>query len=341
MARRSAFPLLTVAGVPVRVHWTLLALLAMALLGAGALAGGRAALRQGLWWGMLFGAVLIHELGHLLAARLLGLPVTEVVLWPLGGFTMIRLPPARFGAELIIALAGPGVNLLLAAGIHLLGIAPDADGITSEALRAAGWVNALLGLFNLMPVFPMDGGRILRGLLALGLREDRGTRLALRVGQAGAMGMGSLAAWQFLHQDPGGLVTMTLAMWLSGQTLQEARRLHQRERLRAVPAAAHRIPLRVAINDRVSMTAARRLLAHTGQPVLPVENAGRWSEVLSLRRGALQREAPPTAGMGISLDTAWDGLSHSVAEGLLLLHHGRPVGWLPRERVEAMFREAP
>jgi len=262
--RLPAIRLFTLAGVPVQVHGSLVALLMAAVLGAGLLAGWREALRQGLWWLLLFGAVLLHELGHLAAARLLRVPVTAVVLWPMGGFTAVRLSPGRFRAELGIALAGPSVNLLLALLIAGLG-GWEGPGARWRPEVVFGWLNLLLGLFNLLPVFPMDGGRILRSALAMALGEGWGTWLALRVGQAGALGIGGLAIWQFRHQDAGGLVTMLIAMWLLGQTLQETQQLRRRERLQQIPLVPHLQPLPLAVNDRIPEPAARRLLQHSGQ----------------------------------------------------------------------------
>ncbi len=334
--------LFTLAGTPVRVHWSLAALLIVATLGAGALGGWREALRQGLWWGLLFGFVLLHEIGHLLTARLLQIPVTSVLLWPLGGFTAVRLPPGRFGAEFAIALAGPAVNLLIA--LSAMGMGGIPQGMSGG--QGAPWgfwstlwlLNLLLGAFNLLPVFPLDGGRILRSILAMGLGEDRGTRLALRMGQAGAMGIGGLAVWQFMHRDPGGLVTMTVAMWLFSQTLQEARLFHRQERLRRIPVAPYPQPLRIAVNDRVALPAARRLLAHCGQPLLPVESAGQWTEGLFPDGGGLRRRALQIVDGESSVASAWACFAQSEEPGLLVVRNGRPIGWLAREQVEALVQ---
>ena len=338
--RLPAIRLFTLAGVPVQVHGSLVALLMAAVLGAGLLAGWREALRQGLWWLLLFGAVLLHELGHLAAARLLRVPVTAVVLWPMGGFTAVRLSPGRFRAELGIALAGPSVNLLLVLLIAGLG-GWEGPGARWRPEVVFGWLNLLLGLFNLLPVFPMDGGRILRSALAMALGEGWGTWLALRVGQAGALGIGGLAIWQFRHQDAGGLVTMLIAMWLLGQTLQETQQLRRRERLQQIPLVSHLQPLPLAVNDRIPEPAARRLLQHSGQPILPVEEAGRWPGGLVRMGDGLRRLDLPSLDATASLGAAWLCLAQSESPGVLVLRAGRPAGWIPRERVEALARELP
>ncbi len=343
-SRSFALQLLTLAGTPVRVHWSLVALLGIATVGAGVLGGWREALRQGFWWGLLFGLVLLHEIGHLVVARLLRVPVSSILLWPLGGFTAVQLPAGRFGAEFAIALAGPAVNLLIAMGLSAMGI--GGGSLRSPGDRWGFWstlwlFNLLLGVFNLLPVFPLDGGRIMRSLLAMGFGEGRGTRLALRVGQAGAMGIGGLAVWQFMHRDPGGLVTMTVAMWLFGQTLQEARLLRRHEHLQRIPVAPYPQPILIAINDRVALPAARRLLAHSGQPLLPVESAGQWTEGLFLDPGGIRRRTLRIVDGESSIAAAWSCLARSEEPGLLVIRSGRPIGWLAREQVEALLQDSP
>ncbi|GBD09255.1 Putative zinc metalloprotease Rip3 [Candidatus Thermoflexus japonica] len=341
-SRSFTLELLTLAGTPVRVHWSLPALLAVAVLGAGALGGWREALRQGFGWGLLFGLVLLHEIGHLAAARLLRIPVSSILLWPLGGFTAVQLPAGRFGAELAIALAGPAVNLLIAMGLSAMGIGGGSPGSPGD--RGGIWsilwlLNLLLGVFNLLPVFPLDGGRIMRSLLAMGFGEERGTQLALRVGQAGALGIGGMAVWQFMHRDAGGLVTMTVAMWLFGQTLQEARLLRRQEHLRRIPVAPYPQPLWIAINDRVALPAARRLLAHSGQPLLPVESAGQWAEGFFLNPEGIRRRPLRIVDGESSIAAAWSCLTRSEEPGLLVIRNGRPIGWLAREQVEALLQD--
>ncbi|WP_376789259.1 M50 family metallopeptidase [Thermoflexus sp.] len=335
--------LFTLAGTPVRIHWSLIAVLALAMLGAGALGGWRAALRQGLWWGLLFGLVLLHEIGHLMAARLLRIPVSSILLWPLGGFTAVRLPAGRFGTEFVIALAGPAVNLLIAVSLSVMGMGGSAIRSPGEhwSLGSILWMfNLLLGVFNLLPVFPLDGGRILRSLLAMGFGEGRGTQLALRVSQASTMGIGGLAVWQFMHQDPGGLVTMTVAMWLFGQTLQETRLLRRHEHLQRTPVAPYLQPIRIAINDRLALPAARRLLAHSGQPLLPVESAGRWAEGLFRDPEGIRRRKLAIVDGESSIAFAWSCLVQGEEPGLLVLRNGRPIGWLARERVESLLQDS-
>lgn len=188
-----------VAGIDVRVHATFGIALAF-----GAVLWGTAHGAQGALFGValvaaLFGCVVLHELGHALVARRRGLAVGDIVLLPFGGVAELRERPRTPRDEILVALAGPAVNVVLALGLIgallALGVVPLAK--LSELLVApAGkpgletalvWLaaaNAGLALFNLIPALPMDGGRVLRATLALTpLGPARATRVASLLGQ--------------------------------------------------------------------------------------------------------------------------------------------------------------
>ncbi len=156
----------------------------------------------------LFLCVTLHELGHSLAARAFGIHVREIVLLPLGGIAFLGRNPSKPLQELIIAVAGPLVNvaiaLLLIPAILLTGSLNMLDGSamvqgTSASISLATmliWLleaNIFLVLFNLIPAFPLDGGRILRAVLAMFLGFRRATRVATKVGQTFAILMGLFA----------------------------------------------------------------------------------------------------------------------------------------------------
>jgi Zn-dependent protease len=139
-----------------------------------------------------FGCVVLHELGHSLTARSFGIGVRRILLMPIGGMAEMDSIPRQPARELLITLAGPAVNFVIAAvlyifvglprGWHLFGFSefPDnARGFFQLLLHA----NLFMGLFNLLPIFPMDGGRIFRALLATRLPYLLATRLAVRVGK--------------------------------------------------------------------------------------------------------------------------------------------------------------
>ncbi len=185
-----------VLGVTVRVHGLVLVLLGV-LLFAGGLRGQPVVLPLV----SLVVALLAHELGHAVVARRLGVQVIDVVLWPLGGMARMAEVPEDAGIEARIAIAGPLVNLALAslalAGLGALGV-DDLEALgqlaawqsPASALQAFLVMNLLLGAGNLLPAFPMDGGRLLRaGLVASGRSWLAATELAVRVGRWLAVGM--------------------------------------------------------------------------------------------------------------------------------------------------------
>jgi Zn-dependent protease/CBS domain-containing protein len=184
-----------VGGVPIRLHFTFI-LLFVFLLVAG-LGERQSAPMHIAYIAALFGSVVLHELGHALVGKAYGVRTLEIVMFPIGGVArMERSPTPR--AEIWIALAGPLVNLLIALALAavllwtnsftpLEQLTLPGDGNLLERIAAG---NLILALFNLLPAFPMDGGRILRGVLALRKTGDEATRLAARVSQFLAIGMG-------------------------------------------------------------------------------------------------------------------------------------------------------
>ena len=146
---------------------------------------------------LIFLCVLLHELGHVFAARRYGVKTRDITLWPFGGISSMERMPDKPSEELIVALAGPAVNVVIAAGLLLwLGPQLDPENLTkiedptvSLAIKVAG-ANIILVLFNLIPAFPMDGGRVLRALLAMRMGNARATELAATIGQGFAVVFG-------------------------------------------------------------------------------------------------------------------------------------------------------
>ncbi len=162
-------------GIPIKLHATLIALLAFFAFSSTSAGHG---LYAGMLMVLLFASVLAHELGHALVARRFGVRTREIVLLPIGGAAMLEQEPAGPAHELWIALAGPGVSLSLAGVGWLLLQAWELAVLADLAV-----INLLLGLFNLVPAFPLDGGRVLRAALSHWMGDRRGTRMAARIGR--------------------------------------------------------------------------------------------------------------------------------------------------------------
>jgi Zn-dependent protease/CBS domain-containing protein len=193
-------------GVDLRIHLTFVVLLLFVWVTQSVNLGTGGAARGIALVAIVFGSVVLHELGHALVARSSGVAVRSIILLPIGGVTLMedmgpRNPnPAR---DLRIALAGPLVNLLIAAAsaLFILAFLPQAQLWSrpfvdaGDLPRALFWGNIFLGLFNLLPAYPMDGGRVLRAYFAERMDYVRATRIAVTVGQGFAMVLIFLGVW--------------------------------------------------------------------------------------------------------------------------------------------------
>lgn len=187
----------TVSGIGIFVHWTFWLMLA-ALFGyylyLGATVG--AALMGIMLVLAVFGCVVLHELGHSFAARRYGIPTLDITMYPIGGIARLQRIPREPKQELVIALAGPAVNLAIAGVLAILGgVGSSADSLATVLAGEGGlvemlmYVNLVLVGFNMLPAFPMDGGRVFRALLATRTDYRRATHIASFVGILMAIGM--------------------------------------------------------------------------------------------------------------------------------------------------------
>ena len=178
---------------------------------------------------LLFVCVLLHELGHSLVAKLHGIPVRRVTLFIFGGVAEIGSDPARPSVELKVALAGPLVSALIA-GICFLAasavpVATPFDLVVVAIVRYLAAINTAIILFNLLPGFPLDGGRILRAALWSWTGSlPRATRLASFMGRLLAGGLLALGAWVMVKGEwMGGLWYVLLGFFLRDAALRSSR----------------------------------------------------------------------------------------------------------------------
>src|SRR2546430_5208201 len=184
-----SLPIFRVAGIQLRIHITFLLLIAWLAFGYYAQGGSPAAAEGVIFVLLLFLCVVLHEFGHALAAKAFGINTPDITLLPIGGVARLERMPEEPKQELLIAVAGPAVNVVIALGLFVAGgsfINPFVNPAASEGVGLISQlliINVLLVAFNLLPAFPMDGGRVLRALLATRMSYARATQIAATVGQ--------------------------------------------------------------------------------------------------------------------------------------------------------------
>ncbi len=207
-------------GIKIRVHYLLLLLVGYILIAQGnAPVAGTQGVSRLVMILMLFAAVMLHELGHCLVAQSFGIRVLDITLWPLGGMARMSEVPESSKIEGLVAVAGPIVNFILAALTAPVWLWAGAGGeerlwlfrITQTFLL----INLLMGVFNLIPAFPTDGGRILRAFLGRNGDWVRATETAVRVGRVFSVAI-AIAGLLF-----GDVVLAIIAIWLWWMGSQE------------------------------------------------------------------------------------------------------------------------
>jgi Zn-dependent protease/CBS domain-containing protein len=319
-----------VGGIVIRVHVTLLLLVAWIAVayvfqGAGLVASvlGIALVLS------VFVIIVVHELGHALVARRFGIRTKDIMLLPIGGIASLERMPERPAQELAVAIVGPLINFALA------GILAFVPGLFAQRLA---WINVGLGVFNLIPAFPMDGGRVLRALLAMRLPAERATDIAAACGKAFAVVLGLLG---FVYSPM--LILIAVVVWLGAS--QERALVHLKTALSGVPVSAAMLRRVDVVTPEQPLEDAAALLLSGGQDQLPVIDHGRPVGVLT--RGdvatALAHAGPRTpvasapqhAIMTVesseSLDTVFEQLRHAPDSVAVVLDHGTPVGLLTAE----------
>ena len=278
------------AGIELRVHATFLILLAWLALAFYRSTGAAGALGGVLFTLALFASVVLHELGHALVARRFGVPTRDITLLPIGGVARLERIPEEPRQELWIALAGPAVTTVVVAALYLLTQAlalpvalPTTSGVPASDTFVAQlmWVNVTLLVFNLLPAFPMDGGRVLRALLARRMDYLRATEVASRVGRTFALLFGVIG----MLYDP---ILLLIAFFVWFGATGEAAGLLMRSTLAGVHVEQVMIrDLRTLGPDDTLDTALQHVLAGFQQD-FPVVEDDRVVGVLT--RAALLRE---------------------------------------------------
>src|SRR5262245_57594472 len=286
-----------IAGTVVRLHITFLLFLVWIWAASYFSGGAEAAWRGLVYMILLFLCVLAHEFGHVFAARAFGVNTPDVTLLPIGGVARLERIPEEPGQEFVIAIAGPLVNVAIAlvligfAGANLnardLAVVENARVAMVDRLAA---VNLFLAVFNLIPAFPMDGGRILRSLLAIKLGFARATAIAATVGQWFAFALGFIGLF-------GNPILIFIAIFVYLAAASEAHLAQVRAMSRGVPVNAAMMTQFATLSPAERIDHAVETLLRTSQSEFPVVEGGHLVGVLS--RGdiikALKEHGPDIA----------------------------------------------
>jgi stage IV sporulation protein FB len=349
-----AIQIATVLGIPIRIHLTFVLLLFW--FGFAASSRGENPLRAMIFLLLLFACVALHELGHATMALRFGVRTREIVMYPIGGIARLASIPQGL-PELMIALAGPAVNLVLAvllSGTLIalglpLAFRPDTMLTSDSILHALLAANLVLLLFNMIPAFPMDGGRVLRAALALRMPADRATQIAATIGQGFAV-LGGLAG---LFSGNWVLVFIALFVYLGAS--QEAAFFQQRAAVLGHTAREAMITRFDTLAPQDSLGRAAELLLSTHQQDFPVVDG--WQRVAGvLSRGALvqglARNATglavldvmkrdfPTADPSTDLEEVLRLLQADASTPVLVLDNGTLLGMITLENLAEFIQIA-
>lgn len=339
----------SVLSIGIYVHWTFLLLLggifAFYLLQGNTVAAALAGIALII---ALFACVVLHELGHALVARRFDVPTRDITLYPIGGVARLQRIPEEPMREFWIAVAGPAVNLVIGGVLFLYLLAKGGDmsiqvlqSIRGDFAATLMWMNFILVGFNLLPAFPMDGGRVLRALLARRMNYARATELAANVGQAMAILFGIFGLLAF---NP---ILLFIAIFVYIGAQQEARQAMMRAITEGVTVRqAMMTRFRTLSPDDTLDRAVNELLAGTDQDFPVVENGRvvgvltRKSLIKSLsefgrqtRLADVALERCPTISENEMLDRAFTEMQTGNCSNVAVLRGADLVGLLTLQNV--------
>lgn len=342
-----SIPILRVSGIQLRIHITFLLLIVWVAIGSWSSA---------VFVLLLFLCVVLHEFGHAIAAKGYGINTPDITLLPIGGVARLERIPEEPKQELVIAIAGPLVNVIIAACLYLV---IGARGHVVAALQSEDMlvriylINLLLVLFNLLPAFPMDGGRVLRALLATRLTYARATQVAATVGQIFAFLFGIVGLFGIpgiYHANPF-LIFIAFFVYLGAS--QEAALAQMRDVSRRFPVSSAMVREFRTLTESATLQDAVDALLATSQHDFPVlGNSGDVAGILTrhdlisaLRKndpnipvGDVMRRGCPTVTVGTRFEDAFRIMQESNCPALPVLDGmKRLVGLLTPENVSELM----
>jgi Zn-dependent protease len=320
-----------IAGTEVRIHLTFFLLIAWFAFAAGSRDGQAAAIEAVVLILAVFTCVLAHEYGHVLTARRFGIGTRDITLLPIGGVASIERMPEKPGQELLIALAGPAVNVIIAVFLFTVfgarldperAVAAVEDQKIDFVTRLAA-VNVMLVVFNMIPAFPMDGGRVLRALLSYRLNRARATRIAASIGQAVAFGLGFLGLF-------GNPLLLFIALFVFLAASHETYAVELGEATKGVATRKATITSFTTLDTQATVRQAVDALLATTQREFPITDGGKRLRGVLTRDGiirALAATGPDTPVLDVmERDVVTINCNAPLSEAVAALQSsGRPL----------------
>lgn len=342
-----SLPIGSIGGIRLQVHFTFL-LFMMWLAGSG-LAQGKGqdvVLGNGLFILGLFGCVMLHELGHALMAKQYGIHTRDITLLPIGGVARLERMPTDPWQELWVALAGPAVNVVIAAGLIIwLMVTRGGVELNGETALTGGFAQRLLTanltlvVFNMLPAFPMDGGRVVRALLATRMEYAKATQMAAMLGQGMALLFGIVG---FFYNPV--LLFIAIFVWIGAG--QEAGMVQLQSVIHGLPVRAAMITSFETVAPEDSLERVVQLVLRGSQQDFPVVDGERVAGVVTrdgllralaekseARVGEIMEREMATAEEDEMLEGAFQRLRESALHTMPVLRNGQLAGILTTENV--------
>jgi stage IV sporulation protein FB len=352
-----SLPILRIAGIQLRIHITFLLLIAWLAFAYYSQGGSAAAINGVLVILLLFLCVVLHEFGHALAAKAFGINTPDITLLPIGGVARLERIPEEPKQELIIAAAGPAVTAIIALCLFVVIVSRGGAQLTSvqdgDLVMSLFKINVWLLLFNLIPAFPMDGGRVLRALLATRMSYARATQVAATVGQSFAFFFGIIGLFGIpgiFNPNP---FLIFIAFFVYIGASQEAALAQMRDVSRRFPVSSAMVREFRSLPESATLEEAVDALLATSQHDFPVlDEAGNVAGILTrhdliaalrkndptIRVGDVMRRDIPTVTTGTRFEEAFRIMQECNCPAVPVLDGmKRLVGLLTPENVSELM----
>jgi Zn-dependent protease/predicted transcriptional regulator len=296
---------------------------------------------------VLFLCVILHEYGHALTARRFGVKTRDITIYPIGGVARLERMPDKPIEELWVALMGPAVNVVIAAILFAYLVLTSSLVPLSELTVASGSflervlvINVILVVFNLLPAFPMDGGRVLRALLAMRMEYVRATQIAAAIGQ----GMALLFGFIGLFANPF-LLFIAFFVWIGAS--QEASMVQMKNAISGIPVGRAMLTDYQSLSPRDPLSRMAQLILAGSQHDFPVIEDDRVVGVLTrddflaaltkhgqtIAVSAVMKTDLPEVDSYDMVETALERIQQSGVPALPVTHGGRLVGIITSENI--------